>query len=95
MVDVGRVHYPLLPVRLLLRDRFPSIDRMPRLRSPLLVIAGDRDSIVPLEQSRRVYEAATARKKFEIIEGADHNDAVLFGGDRMMRAIARFLQKLE
>jgi|RhiMetdeSRZDD1v2_1073273.scaffolds.fasta_scaffold397654_2 uncharacterized protein len=95
LVDVGRVHYPLLPVRLLLRDRFPSIDRVPRLRCPLLVIAGDRDSIVPLEQSQRVYEAASARKTIEIIEGADHNDAVLFGGDRMMGAIARFLRELE
>ena len=68
---------------------------MPRLRCPLLVIAGDRDSIVPLDQSQRLYAAASSRKAIEIIEGADHNDAALFGGDRMMRAIARFLQEIE
>jgi fermentation-respiration switch protein FrsA (DUF1100 family) len=95
MVDVGRVHYPLLPVRLLLRDRFSSIDRIPRLRCPLLIIAGNRDSIVPLEQSQRLYAAASSRKTIEIVEGADHNDAALFGGDRMMRAIARFLREME
>ena len=95
MADVGRVHYPLLPVRLLLRDRFPSIDRVPGLRCPLLVIAGDRDSIVPLELSRRLYKAASGRKTLEIIEAADHNDAVMFGGERMMRAIDRFLRELE
>ena len=95
MIDVGRIHYPLLPVRLLLRDRYPSIDRVPGLRCPLLIIAGDRDSIVPLEQSRRLYAAASSRKTIEIVEGADHNDAALFGGDRMMRAIAGFLQEIE
>jgi fermentation-respiration switch protein FrsA (DUF1100 family) len=91
MVDVGRIHYPLLPVRLLLRDRYPSIDRVPRLRCPLLVIAGNRDSIVPLEQSQRLYDAAVSRKSIEIIDGADHNDTALFDGARMMGAIARFL----
>jgi uncharacterized protein len=91
MVDVGRIHYPLLPVRLLLRDRYPSIDRVPRLRCPLLVIAGNRDSIVPLEQSQRLYDAAVSRKSIEIIDGADHNDTSLFDGERMMRAITQFL----
>jgi fermentation-respiration switch protein FrsA (DUF1100 family) len=95
MVDVGRTHYPLLPVGLLLRDRYPSIDRVPRLRCPLLVIAGDRDSIVPLEQSRRLYAAASPRKTLAIIEGADHNDHALFVGDRMMGAIGEFLRQIE
>lgn len=60
MVDVGRVHYPILPVGRLLRDRFASIERIADVRAPLLIIAGDRDGIVPLDQSRRVYDAATS-----------------------------------
>ena len=95
MVEVGTLHYPMLPVRYLLRDRYQSIDRVPRIRCPLLVIAGDRDSIVPLEQSERVYAAASSPKTMRIIEGADHNDYELFAGDRMMAAIASFLHQVE
>jgi len=94
MVDVGRVHYPLLPVRLLLRDRYPSISRVPQVRCPLLVVAGDRDSVVPIAQSRQLYAAAGSPKALEVVEGADHNDEALFAGDQMMRAIARFLEQV-
>ena len=58
MAELGRIHYPLLPVSWLLRDRFASIDHIRQVRSPLLVIAGARDGIVPVEQTRRLYEAA-------------------------------------
>jgi uncharacterized protein len=93
-VDVGRIHYPLLPVRWLLRDRFSSIDQIPRVRCPILVIAGDRDSIVPLEQSRRLYAAAPSAKTLVIVEGADHNDAELTAGEQMIAAIVRFLGEI-
>ena len=94
MADVGQHHYPFLPVRLLLRDTFPSIDRINRIRSPLLVIAGERDRIVPIQQSRRLYEAASAPKTLVVFPEADHNDYELLAGDGMIQAIVRFLQVL-
>ena len=49
-------------------DRFASIDQIPQSRAPMLVgIAGGRDRIVPVESSRRVYEAATSPKTFLLI----------------------------
>jgi fermentation-respiration switch protein FrsA (DUF1100 family) len=95
MTDVGRLHYPMLPVRWLLRDRYPSIDRIARVRMPLLVIAGDRDAIVPLDQSRRLYEAAASRdKNLLVIPGADHNDDALLTGDAMISAIVALIERL-
>jgi fermentation-respiration switch protein FrsA (DUF1100 family) len=91
MVEVGRLHYPFLPVRWLLRDRFATIDRIAHIRSPLLVIAGDRDRIVPLTESRRLYDAAPEPKKLVVIPDADHNDDALLAGPQMMAEIARFL----
>lgn len=93
LADVGRYHYPLLPVRLLLRDRFASIDRAHRLRSPVLVVAGTHDSIVPLEQSRRVYDAIAGPKTFVEVS-ADHNDEALLDGAVMTQAIGQFLASL-
>ncbi len=94
MSDVGQHHYPFLPVRFLLRDRFAPIEQIPQSRAPMLVIAGGRDGIVPVESSRRVYEAATSPKTFLLIPEADHNDYELFAGDEMIDAIMRFLQPL-
>ena len=94
MSDVGQYHYPFLPVRLLLRDRFAAIGQIQRIQAPLLVIAGGRDRIVPVESSRRVYHAATSPKAFLLIPDADHNDYELFAGDDMISAIVRFLQPI-
>ena len=94
MADVGQHHYPFLPVRLLLRDRFAAIDEIRRVQAPLLVIAGGRDRIVPIDQSRHLYEAAAMPKMLLVLPDADHNDDALLAGDDTIRAIVRFLQPL-
>jgi fermentation-respiration switch protein FrsA (DUF1100 family) len=94
MADVGQHHYPFLPVRLLLRDRFAAIDQIRRIRVPLLVIAGGLDRIVPIESSRRLYDAAVSPKTLLVLPAADHNDYELLAGDEMVRAIVQFLQPL-
>jgi fermentation-respiration switch protein FrsA (DUF1100 family) len=94
MADVGQYHYWWLPVRLLIRDRYNTLERIGRLKSPLLVIAGERDSIVPIDQSRRVYDSATSSpKRFLSIPNTDHNDDALLDGDAMIEEIARFLAR--
>jgi uncharacterized protein len=91
MADVGQYHYPWLPVRLLLRDRYDSLMQIPRTQTRLLIIAGERDSVVPAEFSRRLYEAAPQPKTFVSIPGADHNDDELLDGKMVIEAIATFL----
>jgi fermentation-respiration switch protein FrsA (DUF1100 family) len=90
LVLVGQYHYPVLPVRLLLRDRFPSIEHAPQIRCPVLVIAGMLDTIIPIEHTRRLYEAIVAPKTWVEI-AADHNDQALLDGDEMIQAMVRFL----
>lgn len=91
LADVARVHYPLVPVGLLLRDDYPSDTRIGSVRAPVLVIAGSSDSVVPTGQSRRLYELAPEPKDLVIVAGADHNDFELLAGDRMVEAILRFI----
>ena len=91
LVDVGRVHYPLLPVRLLLRDRYPAIEQIGRVTAPLLVVAGARDEVIPVAQSRRVYDAAPGAKRWLLIPNGDHNDMNLLAGARFIREIVAFL----
>lgn len=90
VTDVAAYHYPYLPVRLLLRDRFETIGKIGRVRSPILVVHGDRDRVVPVKFGRRLYDAAPEPKRFVLLQGVGHND--LFT-DVALRAIVDFLQE--
>ncbi|WP_326548161.1 alpha/beta hydrolase [Mycolicibacterium sp. ND9-15] len=89
--DVGAVHYPWLPVRRLLLDRYPSLERIGSLRVPLLVIAGTRDDVVPEPMSRRLYDAANEPKRYVLVPGAGHDDLELLAGKQMLDAIRQHL----
>ena len=91
MTELGQYHYPFLPVSRLLWDRYPSIERIGQIRCPLLVIAGDRDSIVPPKQSLRLFDAAPEPKRLVMIPGTDHNDYALLAGDLLIEEVVRFL----
>ena len=93
--DVGAVHYPWLPVQRLLLDRYPSIDRIASVSAPVLVIAGDRDDIVPMSLSRRLYDAAAEPKRFVLVPGAGHNDPELVDGRQVLTEITGFLSSTD
>ncbi len=93
LANIGRTHYPWLPVRWLLRDQFPSIDHIAGLDVPLLVIGGDADRIIPLADTQRLFDAARSPKHLVVIEGANHNDAALVWGPEVMQAVADVLRE--
>jgi uncharacterized protein len=88
LVDVGRRHYPFLPVGTLLRDRFETAHHLERVSAPTLVVAGEADAIVPVELSREV--AAQAGAELEVLPGVDHNDRELLDGERYLDAVDAF-----
>jgi len=73
LAEVGKHHYPLLPVGLLLRHRFDSVALAPKINSPLLCLVAERDEVVPAAHSRRLYEAWGGEKRWVELRGAGHN----------------------
>ncbi len=88
LADVGARHYPWLPVRSLLRERFPVVEHLAESAVPVTVVYGSRDSVVPADLSARVADQAPSLAERLAIAGADHNDAVMFG-PRVAGAVAR------
>jgi len=78
MADAAAVHYPWLPTRFLVRDRYDSLSKIGDIRAPLLVIHGDRDRTVPERLGRRLYDAALAPKQAIWLKGAGHVDLYEF-----------------
>jgi fermentation-respiration switch protein FrsA (DUF1100 family) len=87
LADVGARHYPVLPVRTLLRDRYEVLDRMPDLRVPTAVVLGTADEIVPPEQSREVAAAVAGPTTVVEVPGARHNDPALGSGAVLVDAV--------
>jgi hypothetical protein len=88
LADVGAHHYPWLPVRTLIRDRFPVEEHLAASDVPVTVIYGLRDSVVPPELSARVADRARSLVERVVLEEADHNDPVMFGS-RVADAVER------
>ena len=91
--ELGAVHYPWLPVRLILKDRFPVLDHLSGSDVPVTVVYGDRDSIVPTRLSAQVADEAPSLAERVVIEGAEHNDPVMFG-PRVADAVARLADEV-
>ncbi len=94
LVDVGKAHYPFLPVGWLLKDTFPTLDAVAAAGVPVLVIAGPDDEIVPFRLSERVFAAAPRMRRLVAIEGARHNDYQLTVGNRLLDETAAFVAEV-
>jgi fermentation-respiration switch protein FrsA (DUF1100 family) len=92
--DIAAVHYWWLPSSLLLKDRFSNLEHIDDTHSPVMVIAGTEDTIVPTDQSRMVFEAANEPKQLLVIDGAGHNDAALLDGREIIDEMADFLRRV-
>lgn len=79
ITDVARETYWFLPVGLLSRDRFPSINRIGKVTSSLLIIHGDIDDTVPVGMGRSLLSAATAPKAGVFLKGAGHDNLFAMG----------------
>jgi fermentation-respiration switch protein FrsA (DUF1100 family) len=74
ITDVAASRFPLVPVRWLLRDRFDCRAKIGAIGTPLLILHGARDVVVPLRFGARLFEAAHEPKRFARFPRAGHTD---------------------
>lgn len=91
MADAAAGHYPWLPVRILLTDRYDSLSRIARVHAPLLVIHGGKDTIVPLPLGQALFAAANEPKRLQVYPEAGHIYHAAFGSLDLIRDFVRGL----
>lgn len=74
--DVAARVYWWLPVRLLMKDQFRSVDYIKRVKAPLLIIHGEQDTLVPAELGKQLFALANEPKELVLVPGFGHE--VLF-----------------
>ncbi|MBW3570934.1 MAG: alpha/beta hydrolase [Gemmatimonadetes bacterium] len=82
--------YPLVPF-----DRFRTIEKLPRVTAPVLVIHGTEDGVVGFWHGRRLYELARGPKRELWVRGAGHNDLAWVAGERYWDALREFAESLD
>ncbi len=90
--DVARGMFPWLPVRLLARIQYDTLERIARIRCPKLIIHSRDDDLIPFEHGRRLFEAAAEPKTWLEITGR-HNDGFFTSGKRYEKGLDDFLSR--
>jgi uncharacterized protein len=77
-----------LPIAPLITQRFESVKKVAQLKSPLLVVHGANDSLIPHDLGRRLYDAAIGRKHFILVEGGSHFSTMQVGLPQYRQALS-------
>jgi fermentation-respiration switch protein FrsA (DUF1100 family) len=87
--DVAKLTYWFVPIDLLMRDQFRSIEAIAYVPKPLLVLHGEQDGLIPIRLGEKLYEAAPGPKRFIRLPDVGHLDALERGGLEPVRAFLR------
>ena len=88
--DMAARLYPFLPVRILSRIQYNTLENVQRKRCPLLVVHSLDDEIVPFSHGRRIFSSAQEPKKFLELKG-DHNSGFLISGSLYLEGLSNFV----
>jgi len=78
-VEIAAESFPFVPVRLLMLDQYRSDLRIPRVTAPVLVLHGDRDTVIPIASGERLFALIKSQKRFVRFPGGDHINLDDFG----------------
>ena len=91
MIDLAQRYYPFFPVRFLLKDKYESKKKIKNLNSPILVLHGKKDKIVPFFMGEKIFNMAN-NPKFKYF--TDLDDHMMNFDDKLINEIDLFINKL-
>ncbi len=90
--SVAQLRYPFVPVGMLMKDQFRSDLVIGKVKAPLLILHGQRDSVIPFSQGEALFALANPPKRFISFPQGDHNDLRTHGS---IPEVQRFLADLD
>jgi alpha-beta hydrolase superfamily lysophospholipase len=85
---VSTFRWGWLPVSPFITQRFDAVSRVAEVGSPLLVVHGDSDSLIPPRLGQSLYERAREPKRFVLVEGGSHHNTNAVGQAQYRQAMA-------
>ena len=90
MENAAKIYYPYLPVKLLLKDKYNSISKIQRITTPILIMHGKKDDIVPFSMGKELFEKANDPKLSYFTSDDDH---MMEFNDQIITNIKNFINK--
>ena len=72
MIAAGKSKYPIFPIKLLLKDKYESDKKIKNIKSPILIMHGELDKIVPFWMGKKMFELANEPKYSYFSKYDDH-----------------------
>jgi len=91
MVDVGKTKYPFFPVSLLLKDKYESDKKIKNIKSPILIMHGEADKIVPFWMGKKIYQLANEPKYSYFTKYDDH---MMEYNEKLLNELKKFIDSL-
>ena len=91
MTDVGKTVYPFVPVSLLLKDKYESDKKIKNIKSPILIMHGEADKIVPFWMGEKIYQLANEPKYSYFTEYDDH---MMEYNEKLLNELKKFIDSL-
>ncbi len=91
MIDTAKKFYPYIPVKLLLKDKFENYKKIKNINSPILIMHGEKDQIVPYSMGKKIYEIANKPKYSYFTKYDDH---MMEYDENLILALKSFLNSL-
>jgi uncharacterized protein len=91
MIDAGKEKYPFLPIRFLLKDKYESNKKIKNIKSPILVMHGKVDKIVPFYMGKKIYDLANDPKYSYFTEYDNH---MMEYDKNLLKALKKFIDSL-
>ncbi len=88
---IARKYYPWLPVGLIAKYRYATLDKIDAIRCPKLIVHSKDDEIIPFAHGWKIYEKAVPPKEFLEIKGG-HNEGFMLSGDAYREGLGNFLE---
>lgn len=86
----AKIYYPYLPVKILLKDRYDSLSKIDKINSPILIMHGEKDDVVPFSMGKELFEKANNPKHSYFTSSDDH---MMEFNSKLLEEIKNFLQK--
>ena len=90
MENAAKIYYPYLPVKLLLKDKYDSLNKIKTIKTPILIMHGKKDDIVPFSMGKELFEKANNPKHSYFTSDDDH---MMEFNDQIITIIKNFINK--
>ena len=91
MIHAGKNKYPFFPIQFLLKDKYESYKKIKNINSPILIMHGEKDFIVPFFMGKKMYELANEPKYFYFSKYDDH---MMEYNENLLNALEEFILSL-